>query len=63
MVVHYLRTEPGSRPPSLAASAMSLPLAGIEFDNTFYDAESGVHYLHVGDPASAVDWADTEEGK
>jgi uncharacterized protein YuzE len=37
-------------------------LAGIEFDNTFYDAEADVLYLHVGDPASAVDWADTEEG-
>ena len=41
---------------------MSLSLAGIEFDNTFYDVQADVLYLHVGDPASAVDWADTEEG-
>jgi uncharacterized protein YuzE len=37
-------------------------LAGIEFDNNLYDAEVDVLYLHVGDPGSAVDWDDSEEG-
>ena len=41
---------------------MTLTFAGVEFDNNFYDADADVLYLHVGDPASAVDWADTEEG-
>ena len=41
---------------------MIVKLAGIEFDNNFYDAEVDVLYLHVGDPASAVEWDDSAEG-
>lgn len=41
---------------------MNVKVAGIEFDNTFYDREADVLYLHVGDPASAVDFDATPEG-
>lgn len=41
---------------------MTIKIAGVEFDTHAYDAEVDVLYLHVGDPASAVDWADSEEG-
>jgi uncharacterized protein YuzE len=41
---------------------MSVKVAGIEFDNSFYDREADVLYLHVGDPASAVDFDATPEG-
>ena len=41
---------------------MTIKIAGIEFDNNFYDREVDVLYLHVGDPASSVDWDESEEG-
>jgi uncharacterized protein YuzE len=41
---------------------MSVTVAGIEFDNTFYDQDADVLYLHVGDPASAVAFDATAEG-
>jgi uncharacterized protein YuzE len=41
---------------------MSVTIGGIEFDNVFYDREVDVLYLHVGDPASAVDGDDSAEG-
>jgi uncharacterized protein YuzE len=41
---------------------MKVKIAGIEFDNTFYDREADVLYCHVGDPASAVDFDGTPEG-
>jgi uncharacterized protein YuzE len=41
---------------------MNVKLAGIEFDNNFYDRDADVLYLHVGDPASAVDFDATPEG-
>lgn len=41
---------------------MTVKVAGIEFDNTSYDREGDVLYLHVGDPASAVDWDESAEG-
>ncbi len=41
---------------------MRVRVAGIEFDNNFYDREVDVLYLHVGEPSSAVDWEDTVEG-
>lgn len=41
---------------------MTVTIAGIEFDNVFYDREVDVLYLHVGEPASAVDWDDSAEG-
>ncbi|MEX1358367.1 MAG: DUF2283 domain-containing protein [Gaiellaceae bacterium] len=39
-----------------------MKIAGIEFDNNLYDREADVLYLHVGDPASAVDFDGTPEG-
>ncbi|MCZ7588267.1 MAG: DUF2283 domain-containing protein [Gaiella sp.] len=41
---------------------MTVRLAGIEFDNNVYDADADVLYLHVGDPASARNREDSEEG-
>lgn len=41
---------------------MNVKIAGIEFDNTVYDRDADVLYLHVGDPASAVDFDATPEG-
>ena len=41
---------------------MKVKVGGIEFDNTFYDREVDVLYLHVGDPGSAVDWDESAEG-
>lgn len=41
---------------------MNVKIAGIEFDNTFYDREADVLYLHVGDPGSAVGFDATPEG-
>jgi uncharacterized protein YuzE len=41
---------------------MTVTIAGIEFDNVPYDREVDVLYLHVGDPAAAVDWDDSAEG-
>jgi uncharacterized protein YuzE len=42
--------------------AVKVKIAGVEFDNVFYDAEADVLYLHVGDPADAVDFDGTPEG-
>lgn len=39
-----------------------MKIAGIEFDNNFYDRDVDVLYLHVGDPKTAVDWDGTAEG-
>lgn len=41
---------------------MTVTIAGVEFDNIFYDREGDVLYLHVGEPSSAVDWEDSTEG-
>jgi len=41
---------------------MTVKIAGIEFNNNFYDRDVDVLYLHVGDPASAVDFDATPEG-
>jgi uncharacterized protein YuzE len=41
---------------------MKVTVAGIEFDNNFYDREADVLYLHVGDPDSAVRFDATPEG-
>jgi len=37
-------------------------VGGIEFENNFYDRDVDVLYLHVGDPAGAVDFDGTAEG-
>lgn len=41
---------------------MNVKIAGIEFDRVDYDRDADVLYLHVGDPSSAVDWDESEEG-
>ena len=41
---------------------MNVYLAGIEFDRVSYDREVDVLYLHVGDPATAVDFEESPEG-
>ncbi len=41
---------------------VKVTVAGVEFDNVFYDAEVDVLYLHVGDPETAVDFDGTPEG-
>jgi len=41
---------------------VSVKIAGIEFDNVYYDAEVDVLYLHVDDPGTAVDWDESAEG-
>ena len=33
---------------------MSVKIAGMEFDNVFYDAEADVLYLHVGEPPARL---------
>jgi uncharacterized protein YuzE len=43
-------------------SAGTVRIAGIDFDNNFYDAEGDVLYLHVGDPKDSVAWDGTPEG-
>lgn len=42
--------------------AVKVTIAGIEFDDIFYDREADVLYLHVGDPSSAVEFDGTPEG-
>ena len=39
-----------------------MKIAGMEFDNVFYDAEADVLYLHVGEPRTAVDFDESTEG-
>lgn len=41
---------------------MSVTIGDINFDRVEYDAEADVLYLHVGDPARAVDFDETPEG-
>src|SRR3990172_2812651 len=43
-------------------ASKTVKVAGIEFDNIVYDSRGDVLYLHVGDPASAVDFDGTAEG-
>lgn len=41
---------------------MTVKLGNINFDNVLYDADADVLYLHIGDPASAIDFDDSPEG-
>jgi len=43
-------------------ASKTVTIGGIVFDNNFYDREVDVLYVHVGDPADAVDWIGTAEG-
>ena len=42
--------------------ATTVTVAGITFDNNLYNREGGVLYLHVSEPANAVDFDGTAEG-
>lgn len=42
--------------------AMSITIGNTTFDRVDYDAEADVLYLHVGDPARAVDFDESPEG-
>lgn len=41
---------------------MSITIGRITFDRVAYDTEADVLYLHVGDPANAVDFDESPEG-
>lgn len=41
---------------------MSITIGTTSFDHVDYDEEADVLYLHVGDPASAVDFDESPEG-
>ncbi len=41
---------------------MSTTILDTTFDHASYDGTADVLYLHVGDPASAVDYDETPEG-
>ena len=41
---------------------MTVKVGDIEFDRVDYDREGDVLYLHVGDPADAVDFDESPEG-
>ena len=41
---------------------MTITIGSSTFDNVFYDADVDVLYLHVGDPATAVDFDESPEG-
>lgn len=41
---------------------MTVKIAGVEFDRVSYYEKGDVLYLHVGDPSTAVDWDESEEG-
>lgn len=43
-------------------SPATVTIAGIDFDNNFYDRDVDVLYLHVGDPGDAVGFDGTVEG-
>ena len=40
----------------------TMTIGGITFDRVAYDREGDILYLHVGDPAAAVDFDGTAEG-
>jgi YD repeat-containing protein len=41
---------------------MNVTVGKVVFDNVAYDREADVLYLHVGDPATAVDFDESPEG-
>lgn len=41
---------------------MSISIGGTDFDRVSYDSEADVLYLHVGDPRSAVEFDEADEG-
>ena len=47
---------------STPATAKTVKIGGIVFDNVSYDRQGDVLYVNVGDPGDAVDWIGTAEG-
>jgi YD repeat-containing protein len=41
---------------------VNVTVGKVVFDNVAYDREADVLYLHVGDPAAAVDFDESPEG-
>jgi uncharacterized protein YuzE len=41
---------------------MNVTVGSVVFDNVTYDRKADVLYLHVGDPATAVDFNESPEG-
>jgi uncharacterized protein YuzE len=41
---------------------MKIQIGATAFENVFYDKDADVLYLHVGDPACAVDFDESPEG-
>lgn len=41
---------------------MSVTIADVEFDRVRYDADADVLYLHIGEPADAVEFDESPEG-
>jgi hypothetical protein len=41
---------------------MNVTVGNVVFDNVAYDRKADVLYLHVGDPATAVDFEESPEG-
>jgi uncharacterized protein YuzE len=48
--------------PARLPSPASVTIGGTTFDRVRYDREADVLYLHVGDPATAVDFDESPEG-
>jgi uncharacterized protein YuzE len=41
---------------------MTVVVGDLAFDNVAYDGDADVLYLHVGDPATAVEFSESPEG-
>ena len=41
---------------------MTVVVGDLAFDNVAYDGDADVLYLHVGDPATAVEFGESPEG-
>jgi uncharacterized protein YuzE len=63
VVVHY-EGQSGQVITALSAeiASMTVTIGTTTFDNVDYDTDADVLYLHVGDPASAVDFDESPEG-
>ena len=48
--------------PLRSPSPTRLTIGDVTFDRVVYDREGDVLYLHVGDPATAVDFDESPEG-
>lgn len=46
----------------MSDSNVVVTIGRLTFDHVHYDADADVLYLHIGDPASAVDFDESPEG-